>query len=146
MSMAIWSGQLFLVEDYGRVIRYHCICSSYVQKDCRHSSNGVKICRNAPIISHLLFADDCFPFFKATVTEANALKNILSVYESASGQANNLQKSKFYCSRNVPAEAREAIANQLDVTQVVKTGKYLGIPSMIGRSKKATFKFIKDRI
>jgi hypothetical protein len=85
-------------------------------------------------------------FFKATVTEANVLKNILAVYESASGQAINLQKSEFYCSRNVPADAREAIANQLGVTQVLGTGKYLGIPSMIGRSKKATFKFIKDRI
>jgi hypothetical protein len=29
---------------------------------------------------------------------------------------------------------------------VLETGKYLDIPSMIGRSKKATFKFIKDRI
>jgi hypothetical protein len=74
------------------------------------------------------------------------LKNILSVYEAASGQAINLQKSEFYCSRNVPAEAREAIANQLGVSQVLGTGKYLGLPSMIGRSKKSTFKFIKDRI
>jgi hypothetical protein len=70
----------------------------------------------------------------------------LSVYEAASGQAINLQKSEFYCSRNVPAGIREAIADLLGVTQVLGTGKYLGLPSMIGRSKKSTFKFIKDRI
>jgi hypothetical protein len=41
---------------------------------------------------------------------------------------------------------REAIATQLGVTQVLGTGKYLRLPSMISRSKKSTFKFIKDRI
>ncbi|PNY07166.1 ribonuclease H [Trifolium pratense] len=92
-------GPLFPVEDYGKAIRFHRICSSSVQKDY-----------------------DCFLFFKATVTGANALKNILSVYESASGQAINLQKSEFYCSRNVPAQVREAIANQLGDTQVLGTG------------------------
>jgi hypothetical protein len=116
------------------------------QAENRGELHGIKICRKAPIISHLLFADDCFLFFKATSNEASVLKNILSVYEAASGQAINLQKSEFYCSRNVPAEAREAIANQLGVSQVLGTGKYLGLPSMIGRSKKSTFKFIKDRI
>ncbi|MCI91603.1 hypothetical protein A2U01_0112897, partial [Trifolium medium] len=30
---------------------------------------------------------DCFLFFKATVSEAITIKNILSVYEAASGQA-----------------------------------------------------------
>ncbi|MCH80360.1 replication protein A 70 kDa dna-binding subunit, partial [Trifolium medium] len=116
------------------------------QAEHKGELHGVKICRNAPIISHLLFADDCFLFFKATTNEANVMKNILSLYESASGQAINLQKSEFYCSRNVSAEVREAIASQLGVTQVLGTGKYLGLPSMIGRSKKSTFKFIKDRI
>lgn len=38
------------------------------------------------------------------------------------------------------------IANILGVQAVLGTGKYLGLPSMIGRSKKATFNFIKDII
>jgi len=29
---------------------------------------------------------------------------------------------------------------------VLGTGKYLGLPSMVGCSKKATFNFIKDRV
>jgi hypothetical protein len=32
------------------------------------------------------------------------------------------------------------------VHAVLGTGKYLGLPSMVGRSKKATFSFIKDRV
>ncbi|XP_058722436.1 uncharacterized mitochondrial protein AtMg00310-like [Vicia villosa] len=34
----------------------------------------------------------------------------------------------------------------MGVRHVLGTGKYLGLPSMIGRSKKATFAYIKDRI
>jgi hypothetical protein len=116
------------------------------QAEHKGDLHGIKICRNTPIISHLFFADDCFLFFKSTTNEATVLKNILSVYEVASGQTINLQKSEFYCNRNVPPEVRGDIAALLGVTQVLGTGKYLGLPSMIGRSKKATFKFIKDKI
>jgi hypothetical protein len=74
------------------------------------------------------------------------MKNILATYEAASGQAINFQKSEFYCSRNVQQTTRDSVANILGVQQVLGTGKYLGLPSMIGRSRKATFKFVKDRI
>lgn len=36
--------------------------------------------------------------------------------------------------------------NILEVQVVLGTCKYLGLPYMIGRSKKATFNFIKDHI
>lgn len=38
------------------------------------------------------------------------------------------------------------LSDILGVQQVLGTGKYLVIPSMIGRSRKATFKYIKDRV
>jgi hypothetical protein len=34
----------------------------------------------------------------------------------------------------------------MGVRQVLGTGTYLGLPSMVGRSKRATFAYIKDRI
>jgi hypothetical protein len=33
--------------------------------EARGDIHGVKICRNAPIVSHLLFADDSFLFFQS---------------------------------------------------------------------------------
>lgn len=107
---------------------------------------GVKICTNAPIVSHLLFTDDCFLFFRAEPAEATITKNILAVYEKASGQVINFQKSEIFFSRNVCQTKQTDITNILEVQVVLGTGKYLGLPSMIGRSKKATFNFIKDRI
>ena len=101
---------------------------------------------NAPIVSYLLFADDCFLFFRAEPSEAMVMKNILEVYESASGQAINYQKSEIFFSRNVSQSKQLNITNILQVQAVLGTGKYLGLPFLIGRSKKATFNFIKDRI
>ena len=57
-----------------------------------------------------------------------------------------LQKSEIFCSRNVLTTYHNNIASILDLHAVLGTGKYLGLPSMIGRSKKSTFNFIKDRI
>ncbi|GAU10142.1 hypothetical protein TSUD_420060, partial [Trifolium subterraneum] len=127
------------------------ICAEGLTALIRHAESsgdihGVKICRNAPIISHLLFADDCFLFFRANINEAVAMKNILATYEAASGQAINFQKSEIFCSRNVLQVDQHNISTTLGVQAVLGTGKYLGLPSLIGRSKKSTFNFIKDRI
>lgn len=39
--------------------------------------HGCAISPSAPVISHLVFADDSFLFFKANVEEATFVKNIL---------------------------------------------------------------------
>jgi hypothetical protein len=62
---------------------------------------GTSICRGAPRVTHLLFADDCFLFFKACERQAQTMKNILCLYEAASGQAISLPKSEVFYSRNV---------------------------------------------
>jgi hypothetical protein len=51
----------------------------------RGDIHGVKVCRGAPSLSHLLFADDCFLFFRADAREAHCMKQILNDYERASG-------------------------------------------------------------
>ena len=116
------------------------------QAERRGDIHSISLCTNAPIISHLLFADDNFLFFRAEEREAFVMKNILETYEKASGQAISLPKSEVYYSRSVPDPAQDSITSILGVRAVMGTGKYLGLPSMIGRSKEATFGFIKDRI
>jgi len=108
--------------------------------------HGVRVCHGAPIVSHLLFADDCFLFCRASVVEAKKLLNILHIYGSASTQDINLSKSEGFFNRNMSLAAQEDLSRILEVRHVLGTGKYLGFPSMIGRTKKAVFAFIKDRI
>jgi hypothetical protein len=85
-------------------------------------------------------------FFRAVEREAHCLKRILNSYEQASGQAISYTKSEVYFSRNTPANIKENISTILGVTEVIGTGKYLGMPSMIGRNKKAIFSYLKDRM
>lgn len=112
----------------------------------RGDIHGISICNNAPIISHLLFAYDCFLFFMADEREANTMKHILELYEAASGQAISLPKSEVYYNCNVPIPIQESITFTLGVRVVMGIRKYIGLPSMIGRSIEATFGFIKDHI
>ncbi|KAK2449324.1 hypothetical protein QL285_008530 [Trifolium repens] len=108
--------------------------------------HGVKICRGAPTVSHLLFADDCFLFCRSTLEETNHLMHILKVYEAASGQEINLTKSEVFFSRNLSMAAQEDLSRIMGVRHVLGTGNYLGLPSMIGRKKKNIFAYIKDRV
>jgi hypothetical protein len=116
------------------------------QAESNGSLHGIKVCRRAPSISHLLFADDSFLFFRANENETHMLKGILDIYANASGQLINMQKSEIYFSRNVSHDLKNNLSQILQVTECLGTGKYLGLPSMIGRSKKSIFNYIKDRI
>ena len=55
--------------------------SLVLQNACtRGSLLEFKVNRQAPGISHLLFADDCLLFFKGSIEQALAIKNIIATY------------------------------------------------------------------
>jgi hypothetical protein len=110
--------------------------------EARGDIHGVKVCRGAPLLTHLLFADDCFLFCRANIREITKIKEILQTYEAASGQAINFQKSEILFSKNTPEVDKEEIKNVFQVTTTMGSGKYLGMPSMIGRNKKAMFGYL----
>ncbi|XP_019176340.1 PREDICTED: uncharacterized protein LOC109171740 [Ipomoea nil] len=83
---------------------------------------------------------------QATGQEAIEIKNCLSLYEKLSGQKVNFQKSSICFSRNTTDEKRNNVAQVLEVMQAPNFGKYLGLPSFIGKNKKAAFAYIEDKI
>lgn len=97
--------------------------------------HGVTVCGGAPTLSHMLFADDSFLFFRANEREAKCIQNILSTYERTSGQAINMVKSGIFYSKNTLSDMSETINNLFGVTKCLGTDKYLGMPSMIGGQK-----------
>jgi len=60
-------------------------------------------------------------------SQAHAMKNILSTYEEASGQAISFPKSEIFCSRNMPEPMRNTLASIMEVQVVHGTSKYLGL-------------------
>lgn len=107
---------------------------------------GLKVARKVLAISHLFFADDSLLFFKATTTEAIVIKEVLKKYEVCSGQTINFSKSTVTFSINTHQAMREEIANILNVTESNNFGKYLGLPSIIGKNKKQVFNYIIEKI
>ena len=79
--------------------------------------HGISICRGAPKVSHLFFADDSLLFCKANGNECNKLKEILDLYESASGQKINTDKSSIFFSPNTPQELKDDVLSILGPMQ-----------------------------
>lgn len=62
--------------------------------------HGCTVAKGAPSISHLIFADDCYLFFKATEEKENSVKCVLKRYELISSQQINFGKSIVVFSPN----------------------------------------------
>ena len=107
---------------------------------------GVSVCRRAPRITNLLFADDSLLFCQANKHEVQEVTEILKLYASASRQCINLEKSSVYFSGNTPMEQRTWIKDALGVKEVDRFDTYLGLPMLVGRAKYQTFSYIKDRV
>ena len=119
------------------------ICLLFVPKDYLRLSVmqrlGMPLRAQRFVVKHRRFPTCCLLMIVSCFSKLL----ILSTYELASGQAISLPKSEIYCSRNVPDDLKANITAILGVQVVLGTGKYLGLPSMIGRDRKATFAYIK---
>lgn len=105
-----------------------------------------KISPTAPEISHFLFADDSFLFSKASLVKSNYMNKILQNYANMSGEEINYQKSDIMFSSNVRVDKQRQLSAVLGVQNDLSEGHYLGLPSLVGRSKKRVFDFVKDSV
>lgn len=107
---------------------------------------GIRVCREALAINHLLFIDDSLIFCKATTETSNHLFEILKTYIQASGQCINTEKTTMVFNRNVKEVTRAEISSMWGCRDTKQYDKYLGLPLFIGRSKKRVFFKIKTKV
>lgn len=93
----------------------------------------VKICRRAPIINHMLFADDSYIFCKADVNETASMVTLLQKFENASGQNVNPNKSSIFFSSNAMISNKVEICDLLQMREADDKCKYLGLPNFLGQ-------------
>ncbi|XP_057760086.1 uncharacterized protein LOC130980418 [Arachis stenosperma] len=72
--------------------------------------------------------------------------NLLNSYEGYSGQQINLDKSAVFFSNNTPPHVRIQVAGKLNIHHIGVQDKYLGLPSLIHKSKRETFSEIKEKV
>jgi hypothetical protein len=93
------------------------ICAEALTSMLNHSTGmgkflGVPISRGGTRISHLLFADDSLLFMRASSRYWQHVTEILDIYERASGQKVNLEKTSLFFSRNTREEVRASILQE----------------------------------
>lgn len=117
-----------------------------ISAKCRSSDlQGIQI-GNGPMISHLFFADDSLLFLKATQQNCTIMRDTLNMYCKASGQAINFEKSNNFFSPNTPTSLRLMLSDSLGIKAIDNPGKYLGMPTVWGCSKKEALGYVKERI
>ena len=107
---------------------------------------GVQVCKRAPRVSHLLFADDCIVFCKAWMEKGFKVTKILEDYERESGQKLNKDKTSLFFSKNATEEVKEAMKEMFGAQIIHQHERYLGLPPLVGRGKKKAFNRINDQV
>jgi hypothetical protein len=110
-----------------------------MREENRGSIHGVKISRNAPPVSHLLFADDLIIFSRANKFEATTIRSCLQKFSAWSGQTINEAKLAVHFSRNFRGLARDEVCATLNIQHSFNQNSHLGLPSFIHRSKRLAF-------
>jgi hypothetical protein len=119
--------------------------SKLMQKEIQSGNlHELHICRRAPGISHLLFADDTLMFLETNAGQAEIIKNIIQRYEEGTCQLINPSKSSMLFGAHYSSAQQEEVMNILAVTTSKVEEKYLGLPTPAGRMGKGKFKSTKE--
>ena len=116
------------------------------QSAVRGDIHGFLISRRSPTLTHLLFAKDSLLFCRSNVDECEKVLEVLHVYEKSSGQQINMAMTTVVFSKSTMEEEGQRIKNILGVEEIQSYEKYLGLPSLVGKNKKASFNYIKERV
>lgn len=107
---------------------------------------ALKICRRAPAISHLLFADDTLLFFRVRPDQAFIVREVLNTYAAATGELINPAKCSILFADNWYGTVSSEIKSILNVTQEVFEAKYLGLPVPEGRMNKRKLQSLIEKL
>jgi hypothetical protein len=105
--------------------------------ESRGELHGVRVCRNAPVISHLLFADDSLILMQANKENAKKLKSLLDHYYA---------KSNIFFSENTEVTVKAEVCESLNIMIDSLSDKYLGLLALVGVDRSDCFQHLVDRV
>ena len=97
---------------------------------------GIVVCRQAPLVSHLLFADDYIVFGKASKEEGFRLLKILEVYEKELGQKLNREKTSLFFSKNTSVEVKEDVKDMFRAQASISMNVTWACPLWWGKERR----------
>lgn len=73
-------------------------------------------------------------------------QNIFQVYEKTLGQQINIDKTTIFFRKSVCESVENSIKDLLGVPEIKQYEKYLRLPTVVGKNKKASLNYTKDRV
>ncbi|XP_074270813.1 uncharacterized protein LOC141594715 [Silene latifolia] len=114
-------------------------------QDC-NLIKGIKICKNGPEISHLLFADDSLFFLRGDYENMDFLMNLIAEYCAASGQCLNKDKSSILFSPNCSLMMVKKCLTDFKLASKHDLGNYLGLPRVLGLLRGSFLNFLSKKL
>ena len=84
--------------------------------------------------------------FRSSRGDLEAILQVLQLYEQASGQKLNRDKTTVFFSKATTEERRQELVEFLGVNEVREYEKYLGLPAMVGQNKKESLYYVRERV
>jgi len=128
------------------------ICSERLNRQIQKAARddlirGFSLCRSGPKTTHIFFADDTLLFCLAKMGDLQVIQDILQLYEKASGQKINRNKTMVFFSKATNEGRKEEVKDFLGVSEVREYERYLDLPIVVGKkNKKASLNYIKERV
>ena len=97
-------------------------------------------------MAHLLFADDSIFSCRSTFEECQKIMDNLGAYEKCSGQQIKKNKTTIFFGKSTSEDRRNEIKDALGIMEIKQYEKYMGLPSFVGRKKKASLDYIKEKV
>lgn len=106
---------------------------------------GIRVCRRAPSVSHLLFADDSLLFFHANVAQATVVKSIIATFERCTGQLISPAKCSMLVNEDGDPSEVHQVRQVLGLQRIDFEAKYLGLPTPHGRIRRGILQPMEER-
>ncbi|MCH81151.1 putative non-LTR retroelement reverse transcriptase, partial [Trifolium medium] len=107
---------------------------------------AMKVGRNGPVVSHLMFADDLLLFGEATERQMNHTMEVLNKFCSMSGQEVSIEKTNIFFSKNVDRATRNKLVQRSGFRETLQLGKYLGVPITGKAPRREDYQYIIDQV
>ena len=148
----LWEGEIIEEFTLSRGIRQGDHFSPYIFVLCierlSHAINlavrngswcPIRLSRNCIPLTHFFFADDLLLLAVASCNQAHVINNVLNIFCNCSGELISKQKTRVYFSKTVTEEKARKISDSLGFAATDNLGKYLGMPLLHNRVRKATY-------